>query len=50
MIWVTFSGYNAGQKVYKSTNGGATWTNIWRCARIRKTAELTGILRIGLLG
>ena len=28
MIWVTFSGYNAGQKVYKSTNGGKTWTNI----------------------
>ena len=22
------SGYNAGQKVYKSTDGGATWNNI----------------------
>lgn len=26
--WVTFSGYNAGQKVYKTTNAGANWTNI----------------------
>ncbi|GAB3219797.1 hypothetical protein [Spirosoma arcticum] len=27
-VWVTFSGYNAAAKVYKSVNGGATWTNI----------------------
>ena len=27
-IWVTFSGYSAGEKVYKSTDGGATWTNL----------------------
>jgi photosystem II stability/assembly factor-like uncharacterized protein len=28
VIWVTFSGYNAGQKVYKTTNGGTAWTNM----------------------
>lgn len=27
-IWVTFSGIQAGKKVYTSENGGATWTNI----------------------
>ncbi len=27
-IWVTYSGYEAGTKVYKSVNGGTTWTNI----------------------
>jgi len=27
-IWVTFSGYYSGQKVYNSTDGGQTWTNI----------------------
>ncbi len=27
-VWVTFSGYEAGEKVYKSTNGGTTWVNI----------------------
>lgn len=27
-IWVTITGYNAGQKVYKSTNGGTSWTNV----------------------
>ena len=27
-IWACFSGYNAGQKVYYSTNGGTNWTNI----------------------
>jgi len=27
-IWVTLGGYNAGLKVLKSTDGGATWTNI----------------------
>ena len=27
-IWVTFSGYSADNKVYKSINGGATWTNV----------------------
>jgi photosystem II stability/assembly factor-like uncharacterized protein len=27
-IWLTSSGYIAGQKVYESTDGGSTWTNI----------------------
>jgi len=27
-IWATFSGYYSGQKVYNSTNGGQSWTNI----------------------
>ena len=27
-VWVTFSGYNAGQKVYESVNGGSTWKNV----------------------
>jgi hypothetical protein len=27
-IWVTFSGYSAGDKVFKSIDGGTTWTNI----------------------
>ena len=27
-IWVTFSGYAAGKKVYKSIDGGGTWTNL----------------------
>lgn len=27
-IWATFSGYTADKKVYESTDGGATWTNI----------------------
>ena len=27
-IWVTFSGYSDGNKVFKSTDGGTTWTNI----------------------
>lgn len=27
-IWVTFSGYNDGKKVYSSTNAGDTWTNM----------------------
>jgi len=27
-VWVTFSGWNAFDKVYESTNGGSTWTNI----------------------
>lgn len=26
--WVTFSGYSDGNKVFKTTNGGTTWTNI----------------------
>jgi hypothetical protein len=26
--WVTFSGYTAGTKVYKTTNGGTSWTNV----------------------
>jgi PKD repeat protein len=26
-VWVTFSGYSAGNKVYLSSNGGTTWTN-----------------------
>ena len=28
LVWVTFSGYKAGEKVYKSQNGGKTWKNI----------------------
>jgi len=27
-VWVTFSGYTAGTKVYYSDNGGTSWTNI----------------------
>ena len=27
-VWVTFSGYTAGSKVYFSSNGGTSWTNI----------------------
>ena len=27
-VWVTFSGYTSGSKVYYSADGGATWTNI----------------------
>ncbi|WP_299464298.1 IPT/TIG domain-containing protein [uncultured Microscilla sp.] len=27
-LWVTISGYSSGKKVYKSTNGGSSWTNI----------------------
>jgi hypothetical protein len=26
-LWITFSGYSAGNKVFMSTNGGSTWTN-----------------------
>ncbi len=26
-LWVTLSGYSAGNKVFLSTNGGTTWTN-----------------------
>jgi photosystem II stability/assembly factor-like uncharacterized protein len=26
-LWITFSGYTAGTKVYGSSNAGATWTN-----------------------
>lgn len=26
--WVCYSGYTSGTKVYKTTNGGTTWTNI----------------------
>ncbi len=26
-VWITFSGYKDGIKVYKSTDGGQTWTN-----------------------
>ena len=28
LVWVTFSGYNAAEKVYKSQDGGETWKNI----------------------
>ena len=28
IIWVTSSGYSAGNKVFRSDDGGATWTNI----------------------
>lgn len=27
-LWITLSGYTAGEKVYKSTDGGVTWTSI----------------------
>ena len=27
-VWVTFSGYNDGFKVYRSTNGGDSWSNV----------------------
>lgn len=27
-IWATFSGYVSGQKVYRSNDGGASWTNV----------------------
>ncbi|MDQ3022049.1 MAG: hypothetical protein M3R36_15980 [Bacteroidota bacterium] len=27
-LWITYGGYTAGEKVYKSINGGASWTNI----------------------
>lgn len=27
-VFLTFSGYNAGQKVYQSNDGGDTWTNL----------------------
>ena len=27
-VWVTFSGYSAGEKVYKTINGGTSWTNV----------------------
>jgi photosystem II stability/assembly factor-like uncharacterized protein len=27
-VWITFGGYSAGAKVYESTNGGSSWTNI----------------------
>lgn len=27
-VWVVFSGYAAGKKVYHSTNGGSTWVNV----------------------
>ncbi len=27
-IWITMSGYSSTNKVFKSTNGGANWTNI----------------------
>ncbi|MBK9567762.1 MAG: hypothetical protein IPO37_22145 [Saprospiraceae bacterium] len=27
-VWVSFSGYANGEKVYKTTNGGTTWSNV----------------------
>ncbi|WP_196891531.1 T9SS type A sorting domain-containing protein [Aureivirga marina] len=27
-VYITYSGYTAGEKVYKSTNSGGSWTNI----------------------
>lgn len=27
-VWVTYSGYSANDKVYKTTNGGSSWINI----------------------
>ena len=28
IVWVTFSGYSTGKKVYKTINGGASWINM----------------------
>jgi photosystem II stability/assembly factor-like uncharacterized protein len=28
IVWITFGGYSQGLKVYESTNGGSSWTNI----------------------
>lgn len=28
MVWITLGGYNAGQKIYQTTNAGLTWTNL----------------------
>jgi photosystem II stability/assembly factor-like uncharacterized protein len=28
ILWITYGGYISGQKVYESTDGGATWSNI----------------------
>lgn len=28
ILWVTLSGYNSNVKIYKSTNGGQTWSNV----------------------
>ena len=27
-VWITYGGFTSGSKVYESTNGGASWTNI----------------------
>lgn len=27
-VWVTLSGYSAGNKVFQTTNGGTSWTNV----------------------
>jgi photosystem II stability/assembly factor-like uncharacterized protein len=27
-VWITYGGYTTGSKVYESTNGGTSWTNI----------------------
>jgi len=27
-LWITYGGYTDGEKVYRSTDGGASWTNI----------------------
>ncbi|MBL0102930.1 MAG: T9SS type A sorting domain-containing protein [Bacteroidetes bacterium] len=27
LVWVSFTGYSAGEKVYASTDGGSSWTN-----------------------
>ena len=27
-VWVVFSGYDAGNKVFRTTDGGTTWTNV----------------------
>jgi photosystem II stability/assembly factor-like uncharacterized protein len=28
IVWITYGGYQAGEKVYESTDGGLSWTNI----------------------
>ncbi|MEL6866011.1 MAG: T9SS type A sorting domain-containing protein [Bacteroidota bacterium] len=30
-VWVTFGGFRDGEKVFHSTNGGASWTNVSSC-------------------
>src|ERR1041384_7736590 len=27
-VWITLSGYSAGNKVFQTVNGGSSWTNV----------------------